>query len=197
MPTPEGHRSVSSSQLCRLRISKSKHLHIVEMVESDALSVRSDRSGRSGTSTLVNDPAPDAPPPDYSLPTSLPMPGFSTRAYTLYSSAGSSITQQDYNDSTFSIMIKCGQFFEMPLIISVDETFEGLLNDIKLLANSQPLGSRQQGNWLKFLRVDWDGHSSRFASLGGNIQWGRQRGEMMAMLRLLKQRGGIDRLVAS
>ena len=102
----------------------------------------------------------------------------------------------DFYTLTFSIMIKAATF-EMPLIISVDESFEGLMNDIRLLINNSPLASRTSGNGLKFLRIDWDSHSSRFASLGGNIQWGRQRGEMLAMLRLLKQRGGIDRLIAS
>lgn len=93
-------------------------------------------------------------------------------------------------------MVKAGPY-EMPLIVSVDETFEGLMNDIRLHVNNAPLPSRSAGNGLKFLRVDWDSRSSRFASIGGNIQWGKQPGEMMAMLRLLKQRGGIDRLIAS
>ena len=140
-------------------------------------------------------------PPPYELsssplPTTPPVPGFSTRAYTLYTTAGTSISQSDFNDSTFSIMVKAGSF-EMPLIISVDETFEGLMNDIRLIVNKSPLSNRSAGNVLKFLKVDWDSHSSRFGSIGGNIQWGKQRGEMMAMLRLLKQRGGIDRLIAS
>ena len=140
-------------------------------------------------------------PPSYEqssspLPTTPPPAGYSTQAHKLYTTVGASLSLSDFYTLTFSVMIKAATF-EMPLIITVDETFEGLMNDIRLLVNSSPLANRTTGVSLKFLRVDWDSHSSRFASLGGNMQWGRQRGEMLAMLRLLKQRGGIDRLIAS
>ena len=142
-------------------------------------------------------------PPPYestssTLPTFPPTPGFSTRAYALYTAIGTSImSQSNFNESTFSIMIKAGPSFEIPLILSIDESFEGLMNDIRLLVIQASFPNRPTGNGLKFLKVDWDSHSSRFASIGGNIQWGKQPGEMMATLRLLKQRGGIDRLIAS
>ena len=146
--------------------------------------------------TSVHEGPPPYEPSSSPLPTTPPPPGYSTRAHKLFTTVGVSMSVSDFYILTFSIMIKAATF-EMPLIISVDETFEGLMNDIRLLVNNSPLANRTKGTVLKFLRIDWDSHSSRFASLGGNIQWGMQRGEMLAMLRLLKQRGGIDRLIAS
>ena len=151
----------------------------------------------SGMGSNVSSDPPPYEPPSSPLPVIAPPLGFSTRAHALYTTAGASIGQSEFNALTFSIMIEAGPTFEMPLIISIDETFEGLMNDIRLLVNDAPLGSRSGGSGLKCLRVDWDRHGLRFASLGGGIQWGRQGGVMMAMLRLLKQRGGIDRLRAT
>ena len=83
------------------------------------------------------------------------------------------------------VMANC---LRAPIVISIEEDVETLINDISRMFNN---GLMLSGSRIKELRISWYSGSQDF---GSGFHLGK--GNVTAMLRLLKSRGGVDTIVA-
>ena len=140
-------------------------------VADDTVSIMSD------TETLV-----ERPPETRDLQKS----SHSTRASKMfYDTQEGRYSQLEYMELTFSIMVMCNNL-RGPLVVAVNESFNILLDDIQRMFSSHLSSTKP-----KELRISW---SSSARDFGSNFTL--NSGNMVAMMRLLKSRGGVDMIMA-
>ncbi|KAK3172028.1 hypothetical protein OEA41_004112 [Lepraria neglecta] len=96
-------------------------------------------------------------------------------------------SKMEYIELTFSIMVIANNL-RAPIVISIDEDVETLIKDISRMFNNGLMLSTSR---IKELRINWYSGSQDFGS-GFHLS----NGNVTAMLRLLKSRGGVDTIVA-
>ncbi len=133
------------------------------------------RSIISDTATLVDRPVPPIE--------TLLLPGHTTRASKLhYDTSQGKYTTLEYMELTFSIMVTYNNR-RGPLVVAIDEDYNILLGDIQ---REFPRLHNQLR--IKELGISWGGRE-----FGSNDVV--QRKNMVAMMRLLKARGGQDMIM--
>lgn len=96
------------------------------------------------------------------------------------------MTRLEYLALTFSIMTYHGRY-SFPLVVAIDENYNTLLQDCKSAFRASG------GEKIKELRIGWFNGGRSYGDNGHQLH----QGNMEALLRLVKSKGGEDCLMCS